>query len=63
MSTAPAIHPTALIDPAAKLGANVRVGAYSVIGAEVEIGDGTIIGTHCTIDGPAINAGMAVTFV
>ncbi|MCI4566845.1 acyl-ACP--UDP-N-acetylglucosamine O-acyltransferase [Lysobacter sp. CFH 32150] len=48
----PAIHPSALIDPAAKLGANVRVGAYSVIGADVEIGDGTIIGPHCTIDGP-----------
>lgn len=48
----PAIHPSALIDPAAKLGAGVRIGAYSVIGAEVEIGDGTIIGPHCTIDGP-----------
>ena len=53
MSTvAPAIHPTAVIDPTAKLGANVCVGAYSVIGAEVEIGDGTVIGSHCTIDGP-----------
>lgn len=49
----PAIHPSALIDPAAKLGAGVRIGAYSVIGAEVEIGDGTIVGPHCTIDGPA----------
>lgn len=52
MSATPGIHPSALIDPAARLGANVRVGAYSVIGAEVEIGDGTIIGPHCTIDGP-----------
>ena len=49
----PAIHPSASIDPAAKLGAGVRIGAYSVIGAEVEIGDGTIVGPHCTIDGPA----------
>ena len=51
-AASPAIHPTAQIDPAAKLGANVRVGAYTVIGAEVEIGGGTIIGSHCTIDGP-----------
>jgi UDP-N-acetylglucosamine acyltransferase len=47
-----AIHPTALIDPTARLGENVSVGAYSVIGAEVEIGDGTWIGPHVVINGP-----------
>lgn len=46
------IHPTALIDPSAKIGANVSIGAYSVIGAEVEIGDNTVIGPHVVIDGP-----------
>jgi UDP-N-acetylglucosamine acyltransferase len=46
------IHPTAVIDPAARLGANVDVGAYAVIGADVEIGDGTSIGPHCVIGGP-----------
>lgn len=46
------IHPTAQIDPSAKLGANVTVGAYSVIGADVEIGDGTVIGPHVVIEGP-----------
>lgn len=46
------IHPTALIDPSATIGANVSVGAYSVIGAEVEIGDGTQIGPHVVIEGP-----------
>ncbi|WP_266169388.1 acyl-ACP--UDP-N-acetylglucosamine O-acyltransferase [Dyella subtropica] len=46
------IHPTAQIDPTAKLGANVSVGAYSVIGAEVEIGEGTVIGPHVVIEGP-----------
>ncbi|MDE2155832.1 MAG: acyl-[acyl-carrier-protein]--UDP-N-acetylglucosamine O-acyltransferase, partial [Xanthomonadaceae bacterium] len=46
------IHPTALIDPAAVIGANVSVGAYSVIGADVEIGDGTTIGPHVVIEGP-----------
>lgn len=46
------IHPTALIDRGARLGANVSVGAYSIIGADVEIGDGTWIGPHVVIEGP-----------
>lgn len=46
------IHPTAIIDAKAKLGAGVTVGAYSVIGPEVEIGDGTSIGPHVVISGP-----------
>lgn len=45
------IHPTALIDPRAKLGAKVSVGAYSVIDGDVEIGDGTTIGHHNVITG------------
>ena len=46
------MHPTAVIDPAAKLADDVMVGAYTVIGAEVEIGAGTVIGPHCSIGGP-----------
>jgi UDP-N-acetylglucosamine acyltransferase len=46
------IHPTALIDPAARLGDNVTIGAYSIIGADVEIGDGTWIGPHVVVNGP-----------
>ena len=46
------IHPTAQIDPSARLSANVTVGAYSVIGADVEIGEGTVIGPHVVIEGP-----------
>lgn len=45
------IHPTAVIDPAARLGSNVSVGAYTVIGAGVEIGDDTWIGPHVVIEG------------
>ena len=51
-SDAPLIHPTAVIDPSARLGDGVRVGAYAVIGADVEIGDGTRIGPHVAIEGP-----------
>ncbi|MCB1569965.1 MAG: acyl-ACP--UDP-N-acetylglucosamine O-acyltransferase, partial [Xanthomonadales bacterium] len=46
------IHPSALIDPSAKIGSNVSIGAFSIIGQDVEIGDGTTIGPHVVIDGP-----------
>jgi UDP-N-acetylglucosamine acyltransferase len=45
------IDPTAIIHPAARLGAQVTVGPYSVIGEHVEIGDGTWIGPHVVISG------------
>ena len=47
------LHPTAIIDPAAKLGTGVQIGPYAVIGANVELGDGCRVGHHATIDGPA----------
>ena len=46
------IHPTAIIDPGAKLGRDVAVGPYSVIGAKVEVGEGTWIGSHVVLEGP-----------
>lgn len=45
------VHPSAQIDPGAKLGENVRIGAFTVVDAGVEIGDGTWIGPHCSITG------------
>ncbi|MEX0729988.1 MAG: acyl-ACP--UDP-N-acetylglucosamine O-acyltransferase [Aquisalimonadaceae bacterium] len=48
------IHETAIIDPSARLGRNVSVGAYTVIGAQVEIGEGTVIGPHATLQGPLL---------
>jgi UDP-N-acetylglucosamine acyltransferase len=45
------IHPTAIIHPGARLGAQVTVGAYSIIGEHVEIGDQTMIGPHVVICG------------
>ena len=46
------IHATALIDPAAELAEDVRVGPYSVIGPQVTIGRGTVIGPHVVLKGP-----------
>ena len=48
-----AIHPTALVDPAAELAADVEVGAYAVIGPACRIGAGTSIGAHAIIEGPS----------
>ena len=45
------IHQTAIIDPRAKLGANVSIGPYTVIDGEVVVGDGTTIGAHNVITG------------
>jgi UDP-N-acetylglucosamine acyltransferase len=46
------IHPTAIIDPSAKVHESVEVGAYTIIGADVEIGEGTWIGSHVVLKGP-----------
>jgi len=46
------IHRTAIIDPRAQLGPDVKVGAYSIIGADVSIDEGSTIGAHVTIEGP-----------
>lgn len=45
------IHPTAIIDPAARLAEDVQVGPWSMIGPDVEIGAGTVIGPHVVIQG------------
>ena len=45
------IHPAAIVDSGARIGANVDIGPYSIIGPDVEIGDGTEIGPHVVIKG------------
>src|SRR3954463_7243667 len=50
-ATAPDIHPTAIVDPAAAIGAGVEIGAYAVVGPQVEIGDASRVGPHTVITG------------
>jgi len=45
------IHPTAVVDPRAKIGANVTIGPYTVVDGDVEIGAGTTIGAHNVLTG------------
>jgi len=47
------IHPTAVVDPTAKLDQDVEVGPYAIIGADVTIGRGTRIGPHALVRGPS----------
>jgi UDP-N-acetylglucosamine acyltransferase len=46
------IHANAVVDPSARIGTGVSIGAFTVVGPGVEIGDGTSIGAHCSVQGP-----------
>src|SRR5438093_4465209 len=49
--TAAKIHPTAIVDPAAQMGAGVEICAFSIIGSQAAIGEGTIVQSHVVIEG------------
>jgi len=46
------IHPTALVDPSARIAETADVGPYCVIAAEVEIGARTRLMAHVYVEGP-----------
>jgi UDP-N-acetylglucosamine acyltransferase len=55
------IHPSAVIDPSAKIADNVTIGPWTMIGADVEIGEGCEISSHVVIKGPTkIGAGNKI---
>lgn len=45
------IHATAIVDPKASIGKDVRVGPYSIVGPNVTLGDGVAIEAHVVVDG------------
>lgn len=51
MSSAPAIHPTAIVDPTAELGRGVRVGPYAIVGPGVRLGARVRIWPHAVVEG------------
>ena len=56
--TSAKIHPTALVDQGARIGADVEIGPFSTIGPEVVIGDNTLVQSHVVIEGEvAIGSG------
>lgn len=46
------IHPTAIVHPGARLGANVAIGPYSLIGDKVTLHDEVEVAGHVVIEGP-----------
>jgi UDP-N-acetylglucosamine acyltransferase len=46
------IHPTAIVSPEARIGANVYIGAYCRIGERVSIGDDCRFESHVIVEGP-----------
>lgn len=49
MADETSIHPTAIVDPAAEIGAGVVIGPYCVVEAGAEIGPGTRLGPHVVV--------------
>lgn len=47
------IHPTAIIDPTARVPGSCSVGPYCIVGAEVELGENCELMSHVVIHGPA----------
>ena len=50
-SDTPLVHPTAIIDPEARLAPDVRVGPYAIIDGPVTVGPGCTIGPHAHLLG------------
>ncbi|MBE4606726.1 acyl-ACP--UDP-N-acetylglucosamine O-acyltransferase [Vibrio navarrensis] len=46
------IHPTAVIEAGAVIGANVKIGPFCYVDSKVEIGEGTELLSHVVVKGP-----------
>ena len=57
----PTVHPTAIVDPAAELGAGTVVGPYCIIAAGVSLGKNCWLQQHVTLGGP-LTAGRGNKF-
>ena len=54
-------HPTAIVNPDAKVHSSCEIGPYCVIGPEVELGEGCRLISHVAIEGPT-RIGASNTF-
>lgn len=45
------IHPSAIVDEAARIGADVTIGPWCVVGPDVVLGDGVQLISHVVITG------------
>jgi UDP-N-acetylglucosamine acyltransferase len=49
--TDPFIHPTAIVEDGAQIGADVRIGPFCTVGAHVSLGDGCDLKSHVVVAG------------
>jgi UDP-N-acetylglucosamine acyltransferase len=56
------IHPTAVIDPRARIADSAEIGAYAVIEGDVEVGPECVVGPFCRIEGSTV-VGAGTRFV
>lgn len=47
------IHPTAIVDPSARIAGSCSVGPYCTIGADVELGENCELVSHVVLNGPS----------
>ncbi len=52
--TAPQLHPTAIVDGNARIGAGCYIGPYCVVGPSVELGERCQLQAHVVVDGPTV---------
>jgi UDP-N-acetylglucosamine acyltransferase len=56
-----AVHPTALVDPGARIGDGVEIGPFCVVGPDVILGDGVTLKSHVVVQGDTeVGAGTSV---
>jgi UDP-N-acetylglucosamine acyltransferase len=61
MAPAPAVHPSAVIDPRARLADGVRVEPFVVIEGDVDVAEGAVVRTGSVLlDGTSVGAGARV---
>ena len=46
------IHPSAVVEEGAVIGANVKIGPFCYVDSKVEIGEGTQLMSHVVVKGP-----------
>lgn len=56
-------HATAIIDPLARIGENVEIGAYAIVGEDCVVGDGCSLAPHSVLErfvrlGPRVRVGI-----
>ncbi len=45
------IHPTAIVETGAEIGAGVEIGPYCIVGPDVHLGDGVVLISHAVVNG------------